>query len=192
MASLILSGEISGPNNVNEIEWNDKTWNTLLKRLKTGLKITDKDIQKMIDTTFESDQYNGTCDSLDEVIEKSDDEYDDTWGDFIEGFCIGGIEDFLVDHAKKLGLFVYRPPYDIDALFILNKKGQVVYWGTGDIDHFNLFKLDDGDDPENYNLRLDGFEGAVIKNPNMKWGNKRSTESFKVKSENDVDLNEVH
>ena len=33
-----------------------------------------------------------------------------------------------------------------------------------------------------------GFEGAVIKNPNMKWGNKRSTESFKVKSENDVDL----
>lgn len=161
MASLILSGEISGPNNVNEIEWNNKTWNALLKRLKTGLKITDKDIQKMIDTTFESDQYNGTCDSLDEVIEKSDDEYDDTWGDFIEGFCIGGIEDFLVDHAKKLGLFVYRPPYDIDALFVLNKKGQVVYWGTGDIDQFNLFKLNDGDDPENYNLRPDEVDAVL-------------------------------
>ena len=33
-----------------------------------------------------------------------------------------------------------------------------------------------------------GFEGAVIKNPNMKWGNKRSTEAFKIKGEEEADL----
>lgn len=139
MASLIID-DVDFRKQNQSTGWNETTFDQLKKKIMTSYKLSEADFDKIIEITFGSAYYSGTCDSFKEVKESNN---KDCWYDFVYGLCAGGVSDFLQENEKRFSVGSYLDDYD--QLFIFNKKGDVIFYGSES--SWQLYRLADGEDP---------------------------------------------